>query len=332
MTRNGRGDPLVSVVIPAFNVAPYIGEAIESVLGQELKDVEILAIDDGSTDGTREAVGRYGSAVTYIYQPNQGVSAARNAGIRLARGKYVAFLDADDAWLPDKLERQVRLFEVSPEVDVVFSDYEEVGDARAKGGSAFGQIGLRELLKVEQIGEDGFRIIDAGFFEAILRYYVIHTSTFVAKRDVFCAVRFDESMRIVQDKYLWLCLAKSCRFAFVDCVLSMRRFRPGSLVSDDVRFATEHAQMGQRILQEIRGLSEGEAFIVREGLDRQWYPRLAQAVRAGALPGGRRFFFRLVLSDFRPGAVLWWAQTLLPAPWVRALKWWKHRLVQAVAP
>lgn len=106
-----RETPTVSVIIPTYNSIKYLIVAIESVLNQTFKDYEILIIDDGSTDDTKESLAGFGDLITYIYQENAGVSAARNHGIKMARGKYVAFLDADDYWLPEKLEKQVAALE-----------------------------------------------------------------------------------------------------------------------------------------------------------------------------------------------------------------------------
>lgn len=103
-------DALVSVVMPAWNAAAYIASSIESVLGQSHRSLELLVVDDGSSDDTAAIVGRYAAAdprICLIRQPNAGVAAARNAGIERARGAYIAFLDSDDWWHPRKLELQV---------------------------------------------------------------------------------------------------------------------------------------------------------------------------------------------------------------------------------
>lgn len=109
-------NPVVSIVMPAYNVAWCVARAIDSVLAQSLREFELIVVNDGSTDDTRQVLQRYGDTIKVIYQDNAGMSAARNAGIRAARGEYVAFLDADDWWLPDKLARQLELMRARPEL------------------------------------------------------------------------------------------------------------------------------------------------------------------------------------------------------------------------
>ncbi len=100
--------PIVSVIIPTYNRAPYVTEALDSVLAQTFTDYEIIVIDDGSTDNTKEVLQPYFPQIRYFFQENQGVSAARNVGIREAKGEWLAFLDSDDVWLPKKLEIQFK--------------------------------------------------------------------------------------------------------------------------------------------------------------------------------------------------------------------------------
>jgi glycosyltransferase involved in cell wall biosynthesis len=114
--------PKVSAIIPAYNYAEYLSKAIDSVLSQTFVDYEVIVVDDGSTDNTAGIVAKYGERVRYIYQKNAGLSTARNTGIEAARGEYVAFLDADDAWLPDYLEKTVaKIGQLSPDFAIVAS-------------------------------------------------------------------------------------------------------------------------------------------------------------------------------------------------------------------
>lgn len=114
--------PLVSVVMPAYNVALYIAEAIQSVLGQDYPNIELIVVDDGSSDGTAQVAEQFGDRVRVLRQENAGPAAARNRGIREARADYIAFIDADDIWVGDKLTLQVQHLQSHPEIGVVFGE------------------------------------------------------------------------------------------------------------------------------------------------------------------------------------------------------------------
>jgi glycosyltransferase involved in cell wall biosynthesis len=108
--------PVVSVVIPAYNAAWCVGKAIDSVLAQDFSDLEIIVVNDGSSDDTASVLSRYAAPVRVVHQPNGGLSNARNAGIGEARGEFIAFLDADDWWLPGKLSQQIALMRARPQL------------------------------------------------------------------------------------------------------------------------------------------------------------------------------------------------------------------------
>lgn len=123
--------PTVSVILPTFNRAHLLGRAIKSVLKQTYLNFELIVVDDGSTDNTEEVVNGFNDIrIKYIkYKTNKGAAVARNTGIKLARGKYIAFQDSDDEWLPQKLEKQLKIFETAPqEFDVVYTDMLRVNE------------------------------------------------------------------------------------------------------------------------------------------------------------------------------------------------------------
>jgi glycosyltransferase involved in cell wall biosynthesis len=123
--------PQVSVIIPSYNCARYLPEAIDSVFAQTYQDFEIIVVDDGSTDNTPEVLQRYGDQLQAVHQRNQGVALARNQGIRLASGKWIAFLDADDVFLPHKLEAQLKLAATDSDLGIIHSGWNRV-DAEGK--------------------------------------------------------------------------------------------------------------------------------------------------------------------------------------------------------
>ena len=109
---------LVTCIVPAFNGDRYLREALDSIVAQTYRPTEIIVVDDGSTDGTADLVAEYGKLVKYFWQPNTGPASARNLGWRVAAGKWVAFLDQDDVWHPEKLSRQIAYFDARPHLDV----------------------------------------------------------------------------------------------------------------------------------------------------------------------------------------------------------------------
>lgn len=118
--------PLVSVIIPVFNCEAYLAEAVGSVLAQTYRPLEIVIVNDGSTDGSAEVARSFDDpSVRYCYQENAGIGAARNKGIDLARGEYFAFLDADDIWAPEKLSLQMACLEKDPDLEIVFGQVTE---------------------------------------------------------------------------------------------------------------------------------------------------------------------------------------------------------------
>ncbi len=115
----------ISVIIPVYNGELYLTEAIESVLSQSFQPSEIIVIDDGSTDNSQSIIKQYIPKVTYIYQENKGTAAARNVGIRISRGNFLAFLDQDDIWQTEKLELQTSAFQKNNKLDIVFGHLQQ---------------------------------------------------------------------------------------------------------------------------------------------------------------------------------------------------------------
>ncbi len=140
--------PVVSVIIPTYNRADMLDEALRSVFAQTYKDFEVIVVDDGSTDHTRSVVDKYPHRVRYVHQENQGHALAKNTGIAAADGGYIAFLDDDDTWLPRKLELQMDVLENNPDVDLVYgAGYRVQGGVRTLLPSEFPSSEPEEVVR-----------------------------------------------------------------------------------------------------------------------------------------------------------------------------------------
>ncbi|HJZ79755.1 MAG TPA: glycosyltransferase family 2 protein [Pyrinomonadaceae bacterium] len=222
----GADSPQVSVIIPAYNVAPYIAETLESVFAQTFSDYEIIVVNDGSSD-TEEfelAIKPYLGRIRYLRQENKGASVARNTGLEAARGDYVAFLDADDLWLPDYLEAQMKFIRERG-CDLACADATFFGDAASEGQTYMDTL----MPTAPPAGEVTFlQLVDAA--------RSLITSGIVARRQPIMGVGlFDEGLRNAQDLDLWLRLARSgARLSYQRRALLKYRCRTDGLTGDIV--------------------------------------------------------------------------------------------------
>jgi len=227
---------LVSVVMPAYNVAWCIGRAVDSVLAQDFRACELIVVNDGSTDGTRALLEGYGAAITVINQENRGMSAARNTGIRRARGTYVAFLDADDWWLAGKLSRQVDLMHGRPEIGFSSTTVRvEDDDGR--------------LLNLWRCPNGSTEILATLFAQNAA--IAGGCSAVMARRDLLDRVGlFDESLRGFEDPDLWMRLAAVSGYACIDETLAviLRREQSVSRNLDSMRVAALRSMRKNRAL------------------------------------------------------------------------------------
>jgi len=227
---------VVSVVIPAYNVAWCIRRAVDSVLGQNFGRCELIVVNDGSTDQTAEVLAAYGEKLRAIDQPNRGMSAARNAGIRSAGGMYIAFLDADDWWLPGKISRQVELMESRPEVGFCSTAARvEDGDGRLlnQWGCAQSNTNMLETLFARNAAIAG------------------GCSAVMVRRGLFDRVgMFDETLGGFEDPDLWMRLAAVSGYACIDETLAviLRRERSVSRNLDSMRSAALRSMRKNRAL------------------------------------------------------------------------------------
>jgi len=230
--------PAVSVIIPTYNRAAFLPRALESVIAQTRRDWEIVLVDDGSIDETQRVVEAYarqlGSRLIFLQQRNHGCSHARNCGIEASRGRFVAFLDSDDEFVPTKLQRQLELFEQCPELGFVYSDYAFVDLDGKRHESAFAtKCGHARQVRAEPVGVRQYQC-DASVFDRLLEQYFIATIVGMVRRDLLgTRLRFDESLRYAEEWLFYLQVARQTVVGFVAEPLCVHHFTGGSLARDD---------------------------------------------------------------------------------------------------
>ena len=301
----------ISVVIPAYNAARTVGRAIDSVLAQTRAADEIIVVDDGSTDGTAEVVGGYGEKVQLIVQDNAGVSVARNRGIEAATGEWIAFLDSDDEWLPEKLEYQADHLARHPDLVWTYTNLSWRKQDKVKLHPAHSATFPPDLLVEPEVLNDYLLAYAAGFFAS--------TITLLIRRDILDkAGLFVPGMKRAQDTDLWFRIAY--QFPKVGCIprpLAVYHLdTPGSStkINDEIDFMV---RLIDRHMVLSKQFSRQEAFVPCVVVMLQTWIRgfLDQSRRSDArqllnrfstyLPGRfrREVRFRLVLPGVGDGVV-----------------------------
>lgn len=241
--------PRVSAIIPAFNCAAFIGQAVQSILDQFHRDLQVIVIDDGSTDDIDDALAPFRDRIDLIRQPNRGVAEARNAGLRAARGDLIAFLDADDWWFPARLSAQLAALARFPHAGLAFSDFtvvdvngalERPRGIRWKYGVVRDSVATpwkrvfpdcASLAWPDPTGRDHRADAFCGpLFAWLFQGNLINTCTVLMRRDVVEATgEFDPSLDTEEDYDYWLRVAEKWPFVYVDDALVAFRQRPGQL-------------------------------------------------------------------------------------------------------
>jgi glycosyltransferase involved in cell wall biosynthesis len=246
--------PAVSVIIPAFNVAAFIGETLDSVFNQTFDDYEVIVVNDGSPDTVEltAALAPFASRIIYIEQENAGPSGARNAGIRSARGRFVALLDGDDVWLPSFLEEQIECLNAGSPVDFVYADAVNFGDHP--------QSGLTSIESYPSTAEVTF--------ESLLRLEcIVQTSGVVARRATLIAAGlFDPRFCFAEDFDLWLRVAHlnpGCMF-HNRRVLVRHRLHRASLSADPTRMYAGRTEVYRKACETFALTAEHQEIIETE--------------------------------------------------------------------
>jgi glycosyltransferase involved in cell wall biosynthesis len=246
-------DPLISVVIPAYNAAAYIGPTLDSVFAQTFTDYEVIVVNDGSPDtpAMESALAPYRGKIRYIRQENRGPSGARNRAIKDARGTYIAFLDSDDIWLPEHLARQVEALRADPTLGLAYANAVHIENDRA----------------VDVAFDNTTQSLPVDFDALLEERSTVSTSSAVASRQALVAAGlFDEELKRCEDYDMWLRMAYSgVRMTFSREIQIGHRLANGLAANGDL--------MKQALIQvyektaSTRALSEKQARVVREKIN-----------------------------------------------------------------
>ena len=237
---NKNGTPLFSIVIPVYNTAHYIAEALTSVLGQTTDDYEIIVVNDGSPDTAQlEAeLQPYLADIIYLKRENGGPAAARNSGIRAAKGEYVAFLDSDDQWVPTHLAQMRQTLRSDPTLDLMYADAVNFGDVAEEGTTTMEANPSDHLATFESL---------------VLCKCTVVGSTVVARRKALVdAGLFDENLAQAEDFDLWARVAyRGGRIDYTRNVHARRRIHKGNLTSDAIGCYGGQATALRKLLREL---------------------------------------------------------------------------------
>ncbi len=283
---------MISVIIPSYNRKNWLVEAVESALRQTMKATEVIVVDDGSVDGTALALKAFGSKILYVRQSHQGVSAARNAGIRIAGGEWLAFLDSDDLWAPGKLSAQMEFLRKHPGLKICQTE----------------EIWMRNGRR---INPRKYHEKPEGYcFSKLLDRCLVSPSAVMIHRDIFAEVGlFDESLPACEDYDLWLRIG--CRFplGLVKKPLIVKRGGHSDQLSSTVPSLDRYRiQSLAKLLREER-LNEDQRRAALEvlitkcriyGEGCRKHGKLDEAERALAIP---EEFSRMIREDFSAGPV-----------------------------
>ncbi len=244
--------PKISVLIPTYNCAATIGAALDSIFNQGYRDFEIIVIDDGSTDDTKAVLQPYGDRIRYFYQKNAGAEHARLLGLQNASGEYIAILDADDVWLPEKLGLQVQILENYPDVDFLFTDFQDFNEKEFSPQSCFDANRVFRKIPVRPLSAQHSycKIFTRDIMYDYLQGNFILPSTLLMRKTTCVSLGiFTDGVAIRELYEFCLRTLPRLKVAFIDKVLVHRRFRGNNLTKNATFWHERTVLLCQHALQ-----------------------------------------------------------------------------------
>ncbi|HOW42775.1 MAG TPA: glycosyltransferase [Candidatus Omnitrophota bacterium] len=263
--------PLVSVIIPTYNRAMFIVEAVKSVLNQTFKDYELIIVDDGSKDKTKEILEPYKAQIRYVYQNNKGHASARNTGIRMAVGKYIAFNDSDDILLPNTLEILVDFMQRVNDVGLTFVDMEVFeGDKIVNPSFLSNKTHLRRIPFLPYPNKA--RLLNQNSFNEQIKEYFIPSPGTMIRKEVFEQVGlFDESLFNQADRDMWFRISRNYKIAYINDILVRCRQHGGNFRVNTEFIIKSHIQLFLKVIGTYVGISNKTRNIILKKLSLEYY-------------------------------------------------------------
>ena len=268
-------NPTCSVIIPTYNRAHLVDRAIQSVLNQTYQNFEFIVVDDGSTDNTEEVVKKFqekDKRIRYIkHERNKGASAARNTGIKAAKGEYIAFQDSDDEWLPEKLEKQMKVFETAPpEVGVIYTGFWRIENNK------------KIYIPYSWVAQK-----EGNIHKELLKGSFIGLPTVLIRKECFKkAGMFDKKLPRLQDWELFIRISKHCKFKYINEALLISPYTIGS-----ISFNNESLIQALELI--LKKHSE-EFKKYKKILSVQMYWLGSILCKSGKMKEGKKYFLRVI--------------------------------------
>ena len=299
--------PKVSILIPTYNCAATIAGTLDSVFKQPYRDFEIIVIDDGSTDNTREVLQPYSGRIRYLYQENLGAVKARLLGLRSAAGEYIALVDADDVWLPDKLSLQVQVLETYPGIDFLFTDFQDFNEKEFSprscfdGSKVFRKIPVRPVSAAHPYCKVFTRDM---MYDYLQGNFILPSTLLMRKTMCFDLGMFTDDPAIREQYEFCLRALHRLKMAFIDRVLVHRRFRGTNLTMNAALWHERTVVLCQRALQ-YPWLDKRCKDFLATSMRQSYYWLGADQFKKGNVAQARNLLRQCLSKDFHQWRAKW---------------------------
>jgi glycosyltransferase involved in cell wall biosynthesis len=326
----------VSVIIPTYNCENYICETIDSVFAQTYQDFEIIVVDDGSTDNTKEVLKKYSDRIRYFFQEKSGPSVARNAGVRASLGEYLAFLDSDDIWLRNKLEIQIKIMDSSPEVGLICTDGEKFNNEGMLATSLRPSLAKHALFKKDSLKfrisqteiNDG-SIFKGDLYKELCLGNVVVTSSVLVRSSCLRKIGdFDKGLNVAEDYDLWIRISQKYQILYLNRVTVRYRIRRDS-ISGELSLRNSNTERGTGLFfdKHLKVCPKEYRSVIRRRAYECYRDAAWGYFHHGEMKEARRLCYRsLVYNWLQPKLYLYFLGSFFPTKALNFIRKFKYSL------